>query len=96
MMLSAAKYPFRTCLTIFARRNGSCLAVADDMRLQNNANSLIGLAVILPKNLTGSCQLAVLDTQVHKSEQFVEKGTIKVDFTGENHHFKSCVLMSNS
>ena len=33
MMLSAAKYPFRTCLTIFARRNGfPCLAIADDMR----------------------------------------------------------------
>ena len=33
MMLSAAKYPFRTCLTVFARRNGlTCLAIADDMR----------------------------------------------------------------
>ena len=33
MMLSAAKYPFRTCLTVFARRNRfSCLAVADDLR----------------------------------------------------------------
>ena len=33
MMLSVAKYPFRTCLTVFARRNGlSCLAIADDMR----------------------------------------------------------------
>ena len=52
IMLSAAKYPFRTCLTIFARRNGlSCLAIADDMRKQKNASSLLGLAVILPKDL---------------------------------------------
>ena len=33
MMLSVAKYPFRTCLTVFARRNRfTCLAIADDMR----------------------------------------------------------------
>ena len=33
IMLSAAKYPFRTCLTMFARRNGlSCLIIADDLR----------------------------------------------------------------
>ena len=33
MMLSTAKHPFRTCFTIFARRNGlSCLLIADDMR----------------------------------------------------------------
>ena len=49
IMLCAAKYPFRTCLTIFARRNGlSGLAIADDMRQQTKASSLLGLAVILP------------------------------------------------
>ena len=33
MMLSVAKYPVRTCLTVFARRNGlSCLGTADDLR----------------------------------------------------------------
>ena len=32
MMLSAAKYPFRTCLTVFVRRYGlNCLAIADDL-----------------------------------------------------------------
>ena len=57
IMLSAAKYPFRTCLTIFARRNGlSCLVIADDMRRpQTNASSLLGLAVILPYHLMREC-----------------------------------------
>ena len=33
IMLSAAKSPFRTFLTVFARRNrSSCLIIADDMR----------------------------------------------------------------
>ena len=33
MMLSSAEYPFRTYLTVFARRNGlSCLGIADDLR----------------------------------------------------------------
>ena len=75
IMLSAAKYPFRTRLTIFTRRNGlSCLAIADDMRQQKNASSLLGLAVLLPKLLHklarkyNECQLVVLDTLVHKSE----------------------------
>ena len=54
--LCAAKSPFRTHLTVFVRRNGlSCLAIADDMRQKTNANSLLGLAVILPKNLYGKC-----------------------------------------
>ena len=49
MMLSVATYPFSTCLTIFARRNGlSYLAIADDLRQQTSATSLIGLALILP------------------------------------------------
>ena len=71
IMLSAAKYPFRTCLTIFARRNGlSCLAIADDLRKQTNASSLLGLAVILPKDFIfgRKCQLVVLETMVHKIE----------------------------
>ena len=72
MMLSASKYPFRTCLTLFARRNGlNCLAIADDMRQHKKASSFIGLAVILSKSLYEDrypCQLVVLDTQVHKSE----------------------------
>ena len=69
IMLSTAKFPFRTCLTIFARRNGlQCLAIADDMRQQKKATSLLGLAVILPKKLLGKCQLIVLDTLVHKNE----------------------------
>ena len=71
IMLSAAKYPFRTCLTIFSRRNGfSCLAIADDMRQQTNASSLLGLAVILAKDIYKGkkCQLVVLDTMIHKSE----------------------------
>ena len=52
IMLSAAKYPFQTCLTIFSRRNGfSCLAIADDMRQQTNASSMLGLAVLLPRKL---------------------------------------------
>ena len=54
MMLSAAKYPFRTCLTVFVRRNRlSCLAIADDMR-QEAVASILGLAVILPKDLRNS------------------------------------------
>ena len=49
MMISAAKYPFRTCLTFFARRYGrSRLTIADDMRQQTSATSLLGVAVILP------------------------------------------------
>ena len=69
MMLSAAKYPFRTCFTVFARRNGlSCLAIADDMRQQTSATSLLGIAVILTKNSRDKCQLVVLDILVHKSE----------------------------
>ena len=70
MMLSAAKYPFRTCLTVFVRRNRlSYLVIADDMRQQTNTSSLLGLAVILPKELDhGMCQLVVLDTLIHKSE----------------------------
>ena len=74
MMLSTAKYPFRTCLTIFARRNGfSYLSIADDMRQQTSTTSLIGIAVILPtpgrlENFNDMCQLVVLDTLVHKSE----------------------------
>ena len=49
MMLSAAKYPFRTRFTIFARRNGLYrLTIADDMRQQTSATPLLGLAVILP------------------------------------------------
>ena len=52
IMLCAAKSPFRTRLTVFVRRNGlSCLAIADDMRQQTNATSILGLAFILPKNL---------------------------------------------
>ena len=69
MMLSAAKYPFRTCLTVFARRNGlSCLAIADDMRQQTSANSILGITVILSKSRNEKCQLVVLDSMVHKSE----------------------------
>ena len=69
MMLSVAKYPFRTSLTVFTRRNGlSCLTIADDMRQERNATSLLGLALIFPKNLWNRCQLVVLDTLVHKSE----------------------------
>jgi hypothetical protein len=69
IMLCAAKSPFRTSLTVFVRRNGlSCLAIADDMRQQTKANSLLGLAVILPRNLYGKCQLVLLETLVHKSE----------------------------
>ena len=35
-MLSAAKYPYRTRLTILARRNGfECMTLADDLRPQS-------------------------------------------------------------
>ena len=73
MMLSVAKYPFSTCLTIFARRNGlNCLAIADDLRQQTIGTSLLGLAVILPTpdsfGRIFKCHLVVLDTMVHKSE----------------------------
>ena len=71
IMLNAAKSPFRTCLTVFVRRNGlNCLAIADDMRQQTNTDSLLGLAVILSRGMKFStkCLLVVLDTLVHKSE----------------------------
>ena len=48
IMISAAKSPFRTCLTFLVRRNGfNCLTIADDMRKQPNSTSLHGLGVIL-------------------------------------------------
>ena len=50
IILSAAKPPFRTCLTVFARRNGLyCLAIADDLRQKKNSTSILGLAMILAK-----------------------------------------------
>ena len=49
LMLSAAKPPFRTRLTIIARRNGfRSLIIADDLRQETKADSLLGLAVMLP------------------------------------------------
>ena len=49
LMLSSDEYPFRTILTIFARRNGfHNLAIADDMRKETNS-SLLGVAVLLPE-----------------------------------------------
>ena len=49
LMLSAAKPPFRTRLTIIARRNGFCsLIIADDLRQETKADSLLGLVVMLP------------------------------------------------
>ena len=69
LILSAAKYPFRTFLTVFVRRNRlSCVAIADDMRQETLATSILGLTVILPKNLQNKCLLVVLDVMVHKSE----------------------------
>ena len=48
-MLSAAKPPFRTRLTIFARRNGFLnLSVADDLRQPRKATPLVGVALMLP------------------------------------------------
>ena len=69
IMLCAAKSPFRTRLTVFVRRNGlTRLAIADDLRQQTNASSLLGLAMILPRGPSGKCHLIILDTMVHKSE----------------------------
>ena len=69
IMLSAAKSPYRTCLTIFTRRNGlSCLVIADDLRQRANTNSVLGLAVILPEIFVNGCRLLLIDTSVHKSE----------------------------
>ena len=49
LMLSAAKSPFRTRLTFIARRNGFCsLIIADDLRQETKADSLLGLAIMLP------------------------------------------------
>ena len=49
LLLSSAKFPFRTELTIFARRNGFCyLKIVDDLRKDTNANSLLGVVVMLP------------------------------------------------
>ena len=46
-MLNATKSPFRTGLTIYAKRNGfSSLVIADDLRQKNIHNSLLGIAVI--------------------------------------------------
>lgn len=46
-MLNATKSPFRTGLTIYAKRNGfSSLVIADDLRQRNIHNSLLGIAVI--------------------------------------------------
>ena len=54
LMLSVAKHPFRTRLTIFARRNGfSCLNIADDLRQKTEANSHLGLVVMLTPNSLG-------------------------------------------
>ena len=49
IMLNAAIPPFRTRLTIFARKNGFCsLIIADDLRQETKADSLLGLVVMLP------------------------------------------------
>ena len=73
LMISAAKYPYRTQLTIFARSNGfECMTLADDLRPQSkNTSSLLGLAVMLLPADDGTivyeCQLVVLDTLVNKT-----------------------------
>ena len=55
LMLSESKPPFYTKLTIFSRRNGFCsLIIADDLRQDKKATSLIGIAIMLPAhNVTG-------------------------------------------
>ena len=51
LMLSASKPPFRTRLTIIARRNGfRSLIIADNLRQETKADSLLGLAVMLPNS----------------------------------------------
>ena len=51
LILSAAKAPFLTRLTIFAKKNGfNFLAIADDLRQSIDAISLLGLAIMLPRN----------------------------------------------
>ena len=75
LMISAAKYPYRTKLTIFAERNGfQCMTLADDLRkYSKNTTSLLGLAVMLLPNksdgtLASKCQLVLIDTLVNKTE----------------------------
>ena len=55
IMLNTAKPPFRTRFTFFARKNGfNSLIIADDLRQKDKANSILGLAVMLPaQNLKG-------------------------------------------
>ena len=50
--IGSSKYPYRTRLTILARRNGfDCMTLADDLRPQSeNTTSLLGLAVMLLSN----------------------------------------------
>ena len=98
-IICASKYPYRTRLTILARRNGfECMTLADDMRPQSeNTTSLLGLAVMLLLDEAGhfkhKCQLVGLDTLVNKTEQFVERNPIQVSFKS---NFTSCALISET
>ena len=48
-MLSAARTPFRTALTIFVKmKEFTCLQIADDLR-NERGNQMLGLAVMLPE-----------------------------------------------
>ena len=54
LILSAAKAPFLTRLTIFAKKNGfNFLTIADDIRQSIDATSLLGLAIMLPQSTSG-------------------------------------------
>ena len=49
IMISTSNPPFRTRLTFFTRRNGFCsLIIANDLRQATKANSLLGIAIMLP------------------------------------------------
>ena len=97
LMLCSAKFPFRTELTIFARRNGFCyLKIVDDLRQETNANSLLGVAVMQPGLVNNSLgyklQLVVLDTLVHKNEKFIVREPIIVKYGDP--YYRGCALVS--
>ena len=96
-MISATSSPTRTRLTFFARRNGfCCLQLADDLRNYPTIKALIGIAVMSSPFTDGyvrdKCQLVVLDTQIHKTQDFLEVKPIMVAFDGDK--FLSCALIS--
>ena len=98
-MMSDASSPSQTRLTILAKRNATtCLTIADDLRQQTKKTSILGLAIISGWSGSGGSegQLVVLDTMVHKSQQFTQVEPIHVEFQEGYNCLYSCALITES